>query len=636
MKHLHTRFTLSALSLLTASLIAACGGGGTTTSPTTLAGKVIDGYIKGATVCLDVNSNMVCDSGEPSDTTKDGGVYSLVAPVGVNLSTTHLLVNVPTTATDSDGPIKAAYKMMAPASMPSVITPLTTAVSAQMLNNNQTVAQARLSVRGNMSLPVDFDFAKDYLAPSTLDTAAHNLARVSAAVLADKVGTATPTSSNLGTALTQMSSLASSAYAGTATDADNQVTEVLGLSGSTGTCTDSVSTQCLSFAANSLALNAWDGNIVSSLTTDPSDSTNSVGKLIKAANSAGNIGVVVDTSGAGSWKLGTSTAITSSNKNISIRVFSPGVGRTIAMKITGVGVTSTTQLLTKNTTRANKWETLTFTFNTPTDFDQISFFPAFTNDTTTQNTSTETYYFDELKYPAPPLRPASLAFSTGFASATRTVEGGGFGGYSGSNLDGWNCSGDPAWCGSGSATVSNTTTAANSNFYYYYRTPTPSSGQYEGIFVLAPGVTSLSASANTAGLQLTNQTSMNFTLGQNPEWFASADKNFAVMLTLGKYYNVNGDACNPKLLKIMTPTASDPTNYSTSLSGFTLTQNCGVGTMTVSSALSSFPISQIDFQADSGAASVSAGGMTSGANTTVPSNGVYATTIVLKGGITFN
>ena len=66
MNHLNTRFSLSALSLLTAMLIAACGGGGTTSSPTTLAGKVIDGYITGATVCLDVNSNNTCDAGEPT------------------------------------------------------------------------------------------------------------------------------------------------------------------------------------------------------------------------------------------------------------------------------------------------------------------------------------------------------------------------------------------------------------------------------------------------------------------------------------------------------------------------------------------------------------------------------------------
>ena len=44
-----------------------------------------------------------------------------------------------------------------------------------------------------------------------------------------------------------------------------------------------------------------------------------------------------------------------------------------------------------------------------------------------------------------------LTFSSGFAVGNRTVEGGEFGGFSGSNQDSFNCTGGPAWCGSGGA-----------------------------------------------------------------------------------------------------------------------------------------------------------------------------------------
>jgi hypothetical protein len=43
---------------------------------TTLSGKVADGYLRGANVCLDLNKNKICDPGEPSATSTAGGVLS--------------------------------------------------------------------------------------------------------------------------------------------------------------------------------------------------------------------------------------------------------------------------------------------------------------------------------------------------------------------------------------------------------------------------------------------------------------------------------------------------------------------------------------------------------------------------------
>jgi len=69
------------LSTLTAALLVGCGGGsssGTTAlSTTTYGGSVIDGYISGATVCLDLDLSGACDAGEPSATTDANGLYSL-------------------------------------------------------------------------------------------------------------------------------------------------------------------------------------------------------------------------------------------------------------------------------------------------------------------------------------------------------------------------------------------------------------------------------------------------------------------------------------------------------------------------------------------------------------------------------
>ncbi len=230
--------------------------------------------------------------------------------------------------------------------------------------------------------------------------------------------------------------------------------------------------------------------------------------------------------------------------------------------------------------------------------------------------------------------PAVLNFSTGFAANARTIEAGKFGGYGGSNLDNWNC-GAPASCGGG-ADITPSVTAANSRYYSYYSVPSATSGQYSGIFVQAPGVTDISTSADTAGVTVTNQTTIAFTLGSNPEFFSNANHNIGVMLTLGKYYSVNNAACNIKLLKVLPLTAQADTAYTATLSTFTVTQDCGTGISTSAGAFAVSPISQVDFQANSGGAAVSQGGLTTGANSTVVDQyGGYPTTLAVKGGITF-
>ena len=61
--------------------LTGCGGGGggatdTTTSPTSASGSAIDNYIKDATVCIDANTNNICDTGETTTTTDSNGNFS--------------------------------------------------------------------------------------------------------------------------------------------------------------------------------------------------------------------------------------------------------------------------------------------------------------------------------------------------------------------------------------------------------------------------------------------------------------------------------------------------------------------------------------------------------------------------------
>lgn len=62
-----------------------CGGGGSSSSSNSsntqnislsITGKVVDGYIKNAAVCLDININGLCDSGEPNTNSLEDGSFS--------------------------------------------------------------------------------------------------------------------------------------------------------------------------------------------------------------------------------------------------------------------------------------------------------------------------------------------------------------------------------------------------------------------------------------------------------------------------------------------------------------------------------------------------------------------------------
>lgn len=149
-------------------------------------GKVIDGYIEGAKVCLDLNANQACDAGEPSDTSKAGGGFSLDVSgiTAAQLATAHLLTTVPTTAKDADDAGKTlaeagklGFSLMAPATAfasadgktlsAAVISPLTTLVSHDMIAGNNkplAAAQAAVVMRMGLSAAADLNLNQDFVA----------------------------------------------------------------------------------------------------------------------------------------------------------------------------------------------------------------------------------------------------------------------------------------------------------------------------------------------------------------------------------------------------------------------------------------------------------------------------------------
>ena len=151
--------TITAIALLS---IIGCGGGGGSTSSgstatsTTSSGRASDGYISGATVCLDMNINNACDNGEPSTTTQGDGSYSLVVSAAQKANAKEnaplLLVGGVDidTKTNLTGTFKAPFDKTATTTT-TQITPLTTLVSA-MVDKNVSVVKAYEQVAKSLGL----------------------------------------------------------------------------------------------------------------------------------------------------------------------------------------------------------------------------------------------------------------------------------------------------------------------------------------------------------------------------------------------------------------------------------------------------------------------------------------------------
>lgn len=177
---------LTTLSLLIGALVACGGGGGggsstasTPATPVTLSGKVIDGYIKGALVCLDINSNNKCDlEFEPHTTSLEGGAYTL-PPYAGSLAGLRVIAEVGADAIDEQDNLKIGagntYSLLAPAAASSTVTPFSTMVSSTIAAGGGeaqvSIGQALSNISAQTGIAVDKLIASDYVAKNDVATA---------------------------------------------------------------------------------------------------------------------------------------------------------------------------------------------------------------------------------------------------------------------------------------------------------------------------------------------------------------------------------------------------------------------------------------------------------------------------------
>ncbi len=148
----------------------------------------------GATVCLDVDADMYCDSSEPSATTTAGGAFTLTIPDGVNASGYAIVVQVSASTIDEDSgaAVGKPYVLSAPAGESDFISPITTVVHGILQQNpaltlDDAVAQVKLRIGASSEV----DLFVDYVAAEDASTAVaddyerlHNIAQVAATTIA--------------------------------------------------------------------------------------------------------------------------------------------------------------------------------------------------------------------------------------------------------------------------------------------------------------------------------------------------------------------------------------------------------------------------------------------------------------------
>lgn len=435
---------VQALRTLVAALavavgLAACGGGGADAPPgstpvlggtgTVLSGAVIDGYIKGAKICLDSNDNGACDAGEPFATTGTGGAFTITVPAGTDVTGKHLVAEVPVGAIDEDTPgtpIAAAMKLLAPATTPAVVSPLTTMVSTNMKDDKTlSVALAQAKAVTDLGLPSGYDFGKDYV--KTADTSAHDKAKTLAGVLTTTVGSGAADTAKLKTALAAGKTALAANGSGSG-------------SGSGGTSTSALVT--FDEATAPTLIDFGTNGAGASIVTDPAGGSNKVLKVFKYTGSEQWAGTTVaklniNPTGADNSGFNAVTAIpfTATAKTMTMRVYSPAVGVRIRLKVENAsnnGISCETDAVS---TVAGAWETLTFDFSNPgkappvtggptaaldvsKTYNKVSIFADFGlgNGGTGPLPANRTYYFDDLTFV-----PASSGTGTGTGTTPTTT-----------------------------------------------------------------------------------------------------------------------------------------------------------------------------------------------------------------------
>ena len=370
MKQITRNFLHSAVALATASLLAACGGGDSSppalTAQTITFGTVADKVFSTATSALAATASsglaVTLASLTPSYCTVSGSTLTIVAAGSCQVKATQAGNTTFAAATD----VTNTFNITKAAQAITFASP-----------GSQTIGTAApaLSATGGASGSA-----------VTIASSTASICTVSGSALTlVAAGNCTLTASQAGN--TNYSA---------ATDVVNTfaVAAAPVVSGNTGTCT---AAPCIDFSSATVGVEAFGDPTSAAVEADPALSSNKVVKFVKSATSQVWAGATVYADATAK----TITAIDAS-KGITLRVYSPAIGEPFLVKLEGGASGAGDQEKQALTTKANAWETLSFTY-TAGSYSKVSVFPGFGTQ------PNKTYYFDELKYTAAVVTPVVIA-----------------------------------------------------------------------------------------------------------------------------------------------------------------------------------------------------------------------------------
>jgi hypothetical protein len=144
------------------------GHGGAGGAPTSHSG-VVAGYLRGATVFLDLNEDFVHDSNEPSATTRSDGSFELELSGDIDPGSFPVVVLVPDTAIDSytGEAVVDPYVLAAPAGANTFVSPLSSLVMGLLARYPSfSLEEAEASILSKLAVGDGKSLFSDYVADS--------------------------------------------------------------------------------------------------------------------------------------------------------------------------------------------------------------------------------------------------------------------------------------------------------------------------------------------------------------------------------------------------------------------------------------------------------------------------------------
>ncbi|AEG31758.1 hypothetical protein [Thiomicrospira cyclica] len=184
---MRNKFTLSLLFAPILVVSGCLGGGGDGgTDSLSITGVAIDGYLGQATVCLDLNRNMVCDDNEPRAITAADGTYTITGVTQAQINNFPVVVEAiagTTTDTDLNGDlIPRSFSLTSPPGQGAVVSPLTTMVQADMFARGVNLNFATKSIAKLLSKD-EASVLNDFISDSGENSETHRFAQIIARML---------------------------------------------------------------------------------------------------------------------------------------------------------------------------------------------------------------------------------------------------------------------------------------------------------------------------------------------------------------------------------------------------------------------------------------------------------------------